>query len=111
MWRSCTNARVPRCNALRVAIQSARNGVRIYLARRAFVRRKVEEELRYAASEARREGQASCIRARNRRGILGGVDRRIARGYTTSVSHITPRRIDSRYTLAEYGAVSDPLPR
>jgi hypothetical protein len=60
VWRSKTIARAPRCDALRDAIQSARN---VYEYNRLVVRlfegRKVEEELRYAASEASREGQAT----------------------------------------------------
>ncbi len=57
---------------------------------------KVGEELRYAASEARFEGEAHkehCIRSWHRRGVFGGVD----------------GRISSR--LAKYGAVSGPPSR
>ena len=74
-----------------------------------FGRRTVEEELRYAGSEACFEGEAHkehCIRSWHRWGVLGSVDRRIASGYTASVSGIAPRRIGSRSALAGCSAVS-----
>jgi hypothetical protein len=75
---------------------------------------KVGEELCYAASEACFEGEAHkehCIRSWHRRGVLGSVDRQLASRYTAGVSGVAPRRTCRRYALAEYGAVSDPVPR
>jgi hypothetical protein len=67
--------------------------------RRGLGGRKVEEELCYAASEAYFEGEAfskrDCIRARNRRGVFGGIDRRIASGYAVGVFGAADCRIGS----------------
>jgi hypothetical protein len=83
-------------SALHGAVQCARRVLWMCSSRICSI--EMEEALGYVASEARFKGEASkqsCIRAGNRRGIFGSID----------------RRVGSRYTVAEYGTVSGHHPR
>jgi hypothetical protein len=70
--------------------------------------KEVQEELCDGASEACFGGKAykeGGFRPWNRRSVSGGVDRRIAGGYSAGVFANAGCRVGSRYTLAECGAV------